>query len=139
MISNEIRRKVIIALDFDGTFAYNEECPSLGKPIPEALPYLKQCVTLGCEIILWTCRGIPEGLSQAANLVEKTLEIILYGVNSHPEDTHLPKVNANIFIDDKGVATPVKIDNNGHPYTDWDIVGPMLLQKVVDLRSNYGN
>ena len=116
---------MIIGIDFDGT-CVRHEFPRIGKDIG-AVPVLKRLVDAGHQLVLNTMRS--ENLLEDAVLWFKVNNIPLYGKNNTPGQlswTKSPKVYANISIDDAALGCPLKIDDEGYKYVDWEIVEKML-------------
>ena len=114
-----------IAIDFDGT-CVTHEYPNVGKDIG-AIPVLKNLIEKGHKLILNTMRS-GKTLDEAVNWFVSN-EIPLYGINHNPTQnrwTDSPKVYANLYIDDASLGTPLRIDNNGRPYVDWEAVEKYL-------------
>ena len=97
---------LIIAVDFDGTVV-EHDFPRIGRPVPYAQTVLNRLQWEGCKIILWTCRS-EKYLDDAVKYMEE-IGIKLYGVNENPDSTWntSPKINADIYIDDKGFGIPL--------------------------------
>jgi hypothetical protein len=122
-------KKLIIAVDFDGT-CVTHEYPSMGKEIgaPEVL---KQLVDRGHKLILFTMRD-GEPLQEAVDWF-KSHSIPLFGINKNPQQhrwTSSPKVYAQLYIDDAALGTPLVLNENQRPYVDWEAAEKML--KLMD-------
>lgn len=127
-----------IGIDFDGTVV-THMYPEVGKDIG-AVPVLKKLVDNGNKLILFTMRDSRNGTLQDAINWFKENGIELYGVNTNPtqaEWTDSPKPHCNIYIDDAGLATPTKFDEeSGREYVDWKKVAELLKEKGVYLIVN---
>ena len=121
----------IIGIDFDGTVV-THEYPDVGRDIG-AVPVLKRLVNSGNKLILFTMRSSRNGTLQDAVNWFKDNGIELYGVNTNPtqsEWTDSTKAHCNIYIDDAGLATPTKYDEeSGREYVDWKRVEQILDRK----------
>ena len=118
----------IIGIDFDGTVV-THEYPEVGRDIG-AVPVLKRLVNSGNKLILFTMRSGRNGTLQDAVNWFKDNGIELYGVNTNPtqsEWTDSTKAHCDIYIDDAGLATPTKFDEEtGREYVDWERVEEIL-------------
>ena len=130
-----------IGIDFDGTVV-THMYPEVGKDIG-AVPVLKKLVENGNKLILFTMRDSKNGTLQDAINWFKENGIELYGVNTNPtqaEWTDSPKAHCNIYIDDAGLATPTKFDEeSGREYVDWKKVAELLKEKGVFSNDNETN
>lgn len=130
-----------IGIDFDGTVV-THMYPEVGKDIG-AVPVLKKLVDNGNKLILFTMRDSRNGTLQDAINWFKENGIELYGVNTNPtqaEWTDSPKPHCNIYIDDAGLATPTKFDEeSGREYVDWKKVAELLKEKGVFSNDNETN
>jgi hypothetical protein len=128
-----------IAVDFDGT-CVDHQYPDVGDDVPGAAEWLKKFVDAGAQIILWTMRshranGKTESVLDDAIRWFYYREIPLLGINENPtqrEWTYSPKAYANYYIDDAAIGCPLKENPRmgGRPYVDWDIVGPLVMEKI---------
>ena len=104
---NDRGRGMIIAVDFDGTVAY-DKFPEIGSPIPYAKEVIGRLHNDGHYIIINTCRA-GEDLTNAVNWLLKE-GIPFDRVNdNHPDNirqfnNNTRKINADIYIDDKNVG-----------------------------------
>lgn len=115
----EEKPKAIFAVDFDGTIVENE-FPNIGRPNPGAIEVLKELTAKGYRLILLTMRSEKE-LSDAVVYCNRNY-IDLWGVNKNPDQSewsNSPKVYANVYIDDNGAGTPLKMGENNKPCVDW--------------------
>lgn len=130
------KRRVVIAVDFDGTCVASNY-PKIGKSIG-AEPFLRDLVSKGHRLILWTMRSGP-GLKEAISWFAEN-KIELWSVNSNPEQlkwTDSPKAHADIYVDDRSVGIPLIYDvYEANSYVDWNVVGPKLVQ-LAEYRSFY--
>lgn len=125
---------MFIAVDFDGTMV-DHEYPEIGSPVPEALHWVKKFQEAGAQIILWTMRS-GQTLDDAVKYMEAS-KIKLYGINRNPSQdtwTDSPKAYAHIYIDDAAFGCPLHVNPrmDGRPYVDWSIVGPKVLERLVN-------
>lgn len=100
------KKKLIIAVDFDGTIV-EDAYPKIGKPRLFAFETLKHFQKDGHRLILWTYRK-GERLTKAVEFCAAN-GLEFYAVNnSFPEEDHDPevsrKIHADIFIDDRNVG-----------------------------------
>ena len=129
-----------ICVDFDGTLV-DHRYPEIGKPVPDALKWLKKLQRYGAKIILFTMRG--DGLKdrnvlqEAVDYVEKN-GVILYGVNRNPDQdswTNSPKAYGEIYVDDAALGCPlIEVKGFSRPCVDWKKVGPHLEHIVLSRR-----
>lgn len=126
-----------ICVDFDGTIV-DHEFPKLGKPVPNAIEWLKRFNSLGANIILFTMRSDSKKygpvLSDAVKYLEKN-GIELYAVNENPTQkswTKSPKAYGNFYIDDSAVGCPL-IHPTGfkRPCVDWEKVGKYIEHAAI--------
>jgi len=136
-----------IAVDFDGT-CVTHAYPEIGKDIG-AVPILKRIVERGHKLILLTMRSHPKNGQDSPNLKQQGLTPIpktrdtlneaiewfrnngveLYAVNENPSQygwTNSKKVYANLYIDDAALGVPLKFDETGRGYVDWETVERVL-------------
>lgn len=121
-----------ICIDFDGTIV-DHAFPSIGKPVPGAVEWLRRINVLGGKLILFTMRsdGQPYGnvLTHAVDYL-KANGVELFAVNHNPEQkqwTTSPKVYGQIYIDDAAAGCPL-IHPKGfaRPCVDWSRIGPYV-------------
>tara|TARA_R100001143_G_C3359747_1_gene134736 strand:- start:767 stop:1183 length:417 start_codon:yes stop_codon:yes gene_type:complete len=117
----------IIAVDFDGTIVQHKY-PEIGELCPYADTYLKQFVTRGARLILYTMRS--EAYLLEAEQFVKSLGIDLWAVNLNPTQhtwTTSRKVYAHLYIDDAAAGTPLTTPHTAaRPHVDWVELGPMV-------------
>ena len=137
---------MVIGIDFDGT-CVTHEFPLIGNDIG-AVPVLKELVSNGHELILFTMRSDKRDvltdnyfihsksgmyLTDAINWF-KDNDIPLYGIQTNPTQkswTESPKAYCELYIDDAGIGCPLKIDLSlsKRPFLDWVEVRKILLNK----------
>ena len=132
---NRKKDYLILGVDFDGTVV-THEYPNVGQEIG-APPVLKQIVSSGHKLMLWTMRGSKphndkETLKEAVEWFKKH-DIPLWGVNSNPQQkstgwSDSNKQHANLYIDDAALGAPLKFDLelSPKPFIDWVRVEQML-------------
>ena len=121
-----------ICVDFDGTIV-DHRFPDIGKPVPDAIKWLKRIHRAGGKLILYTMRSDGELmgnlLSEAADYL-KSEGVELFGINNNPTQaswTSSPKVYGEIYIDDAAFGCPlIKPKGFSRPCVDWKIVGPQV-------------
>lgn len=100
-------RSYIIAVDFDGTVV-DDLYPKIGKPKLFAFETLKQLMTQGHRLVMWTYRSGKE-LEEAVEFCREN-GIEFYAVNSSFEgeifdlNKQSRKIHADIFIDDRNLG-----------------------------------
>ncbi|HPF98015.1 MAG: hydrolase [Flavobacteriaceae bacterium] len=102
----EISKKLVIAIDFDGTIV-EDSYPKIGKPKMFAFETLKRLQNDGHRLILWTYRSDIR-LKEAVDFCKQN-GIEFYAVNkSFPEEqfdySKSRKIHADIFIDDRNIG-----------------------------------
>lgn len=126
----------IVAVDFDGTIV-DHRYPDIGAPVPGAIEWLTAFQRRGIRLILLTMRHdhpmVGPVLNDAIAYVESA-GITLFGVNENP-DQHWSmsrKVYAHAYIDDAAIGCPLRENPRmgGRPFVDWDIAGPMTLERL---------
>lgn len=117
----------IICVDFDGTIV-DHSFPEIGKIKPYAVPALMALKHKGYQLILWTCRShydinCKDGIGR--NYLKEAVEFCLShdiefdAVNANAPGLRfpaMPKVYANIYIDDRGYKAVI----------DWEDIGKHL-------------
>lgn len=105
-----MKRKVIYAVDFDGTLC-KSIYPGIGEPNTNLINYLKRKKAKGNTIlILWTCRcgeDLKEAVSWCRRLGLKfdyVNENVPELIKKHGNDCR--KIFADVYIDDKAVNKP---------------------------------
>lgn len=118
----------IIAVDFDGTIFKKIKFPGIGEPVPGAIETIKALKAAGHEVVLWTCRKGKHLELAKERLSTVGLEFDYY--NEHPAQDHLSnKLDADIFIDDKGAGCPVvEVTSAGktEKYVSWTGIQAIL-------------
>lgn len=101
----DMDKKQIIAVDFDGTLCFST-WPDTGEPNQPLIDYLKIHKKAGDKLILWTCRSgviLDKALSWCREVAKLEFDavndnvpevIAYYGNNSR-------KIFCDIYIDDK--------------------------------------
>ena len=108
---------MIIAVDFDGTIV-QDKYPLIGEQYPHAFEVLKKWKEHGHILILWTCRNDnsehPFVLQNAINFcLENGLDFDAVNNNYHAIGfCPYPKIYADVYIDDRSIFPPGKIDWN---------------------------
>ncbi|CDZ55102.1 hypothetical protein [Neorhizobium galegae] len=118
---------MFICVDFDGTVV-DHRYPDIGAPAPGAAEALKEWVSHGAKIILFTMRSGDE-LQEAAAYMGR-IGVDLYGINRNPDQdrwTQSPKAYGQIYVDDAAFGCP-KVQPAGfaRPCVDWGEVGPAV-------------
>lgn len=114
---------MIIAVDFDGTIV-EHAYPSIGREIPGAFDCLKQLVSDGHRLILWTTRE-GELLSDAIQFC-RNHGLEFYAVNSDTPGTLLEGrtrklATPNVYIDDRNIG--------GLP--EWPVIYEMVTEHLT--------
>ena len=121
------RDPYIIAIDFDGT-CVEHEYPNIGLDVEGAVTTLRDLVSAGHRLILYTMRS-GEKLERAVKWF-KERKIELWSVNCNPEQsewTSSPKVHADLYIDDSALGCPIMfIDGVRRPVVNWAKVRSQL-------------
>lgn len=120
-----------IAVDFDGTVV-KHKYPDVGEDIG-AVPVLRKLAEKH-HIILCTMRSHKptngkDTLADAINWFNEN-KIPLFAVNENPTQnkwTDSNKIFAHLYIDDSALGVPVKIDEEGNRFVDWNRVEKMLI------------
>jgi hypothetical protein len=121
--------KKIALIDFDGTCVVHKY-PELGEDIGAA-PVLRELVSAGWQLILWTMRCDREqddhapyghdGLTQAVKWFEDR-NIPLYGINTNPTQaswTSSPKSYGTLCIDDINLGARLSKIVGIRPFIHW--------------------
>lgn len=131
---------MIIAVDFDGTLC-EHNFPFIGPDIG-AFEWLHKFQSAGAKLILWTMRSDNQDSGDVLwEAIEHCKEqgIEFWGINTNPEQlswTTSPKCYANLTIDDNNFGIPLVYPKDGRrPYVDWDIVGPVVMEKINGKRN----
>lgn len=122
---------MFIAIDFDGTIV-DHAYPHIGRPVPEAIDYMKKFQDLGARLILYTMRD-GKFLEDAVNYCKEN-GVEFYAHNTNPTQkrwTSSQKVYAHIYIDDAAFGCPkVLINTFERPCVDWRVVGPSVIHLI---------
>ncbi|MDD5649611.1 MAG: hypothetical protein PHF86_04225 [Candidatus Nanoarchaeia archaeon] len=97
-----MKKKLILAVDFDGTIIKDEKDYVPRELIPNAKEVLKWAHEKGCYIILWTCRS-GKMLKQATDFLDKN-NIAYDAVNENAPTTNFKtsrKIFSDYYIDDR--------------------------------------
>ena len=124
------RKKLVIAVDFNGTCVTYNYPESMGEDIG-AVPVLKRLIKAGHQLVLMT--GIEREGDFEAPIVKERWEDVLkwiedngltfVGINHNPEEKFRSrKLTADIYIDDHCLGIPTKFEpkRNKRPFVDWD-------------------
>lgn len=131
---------MIVGVDFDGTIV-DHDFPAIGKPVPNAIKWLKRLNRHGVKIILYTMRSDSSMYKSALTDAVRYLQeagVSLYAVNENPrqiEWTTSPKVYCNVYVDDAAFGCPL-VHPSGfkRACVDWDEVGPELERMFLGRR-----
>jgi hydroxymethylpyrimidine pyrophosphatase-like HAD family hydrolase len=99
-------KKLIIAIDFDGTIV-EHKYPSIGKLLPQAKVAINKLHEMGHFIIIWTCRG-DHTLVEMIEFLKKN-DVRFHKVNENAPYEIIgfipaPKIYADIYIDDRNLG-----------------------------------
>lgn len=104
MINLETLSYKTIAIDFDGTIAY-EAYPEIGGFKPHAERVMKKIKQHGGKIIIWTCRTGEQAEQVKQMLVNAGIEFDEFNSNLKEKRSMFPddsrKVFADVYIDDR--------------------------------------
>lgn len=121
-----------IAVDFDGTVV-SHMFPQMGDDNPYAVDVLKELVSNGHDLILYTMRS-KEYLEDAVNWFIKN-DIPLWDINNNKTQkfwTNSPKVYANLYIDDAALGVPLIYDEKSQrDKVNWLEVRKLLVKKNI--------
>lgn len=118
-----------ILLDFDGTVVAHKY-PGIGRDLG-AIPILKELISNGHNIILWTMRCDRDGGLQDAVDYLESRGVKLYGIQRNPtqaEWTDSPKAYGHLIIDDTALGTPTiyNVQISKKPFVNWVVVKRLL-------------
>lgn len=119
----------VVAIDFDGTIAKWAEFPQIGEEVPGSIETITELCSAGHRVILYTVR-CGEALDAAVEwLAVRGIEP--HGINVRPgqiEYSQSPKVDADIYIDDKALGCPLMFADSAatRPCVDWGLVRSQL-------------
>jgi len=140
-----MNHKITFNIDFDGTCT-THDFPRIGKDIG-AVPVLKDLVSAGHKLILFTMRSDREGMAHSADHPEvhpqsdmylthavqwfRDNEIPLHGIQTNPDQrtwTDSPKSYAHLMIDDSALGCPLVHGSelSPKPFVDWVAVRKSL-------------
>ncbi len=124
-------KRLILAIDFDGTICKHAEYPEIGEPVPHVLWWMRLFHDAGARSFLWTCRdGLA--LSPALRYLHEE-SILLDGINQYAYWDGFKtsvKLFANIYIDDAAVGAPLIRERGHRPCLNWKIAGPIVLCRI---------
>lgn len=124
--------QMIIAIDFDGTIV-DHTYPTVGKPVPNAIEWMKKFQDAGARLILLTMRS-DEYLEEAVKYLKDNGIDNLYGINENPDQhtwTNSRKVYANLYIDDAAQGCPlIQYISFNRLCVDWNEFGDEVLAKI---------
>jgi hydroxymethylpyrimidine pyrophosphatase-like HAD family hydrolase len=93
-----------IAIDFDGTIAY-DSFPEVGGFKPHAVRVMKKIKEYGGQIIIWTCRTGEDAEEVKRRLKAADVEYDTFNENLPESKERFPddsrKVFADVYIDDR--------------------------------------
>jgi uncharacterized HAD superfamily protein len=99
----ESKRKLVIAIDFDGTIV-EHEFPIIGKLKNEAKRVINR-ISEKHEVIIWTCRSLTEHIDDLKCFLE--INGINYTkINENSDCVSfgcVPKIYADLYIDDRAL------------------------------------
>lgn len=131
-------KKLIIAIDFDGTIV-THEYPRIGKLAPYAKEVINELAAAGHELFLWTMRedrGRNMTLSEAAMFLEDE-GINIHKFNHSPAQfSTSPKQYAHIYIDDAAIGVPTINTGDGR-IVNWATMAYLLTQRGVLTKEAY--
>ena len=129
------RDSLKIVVDFDGTCVANEFPHKIDIGAGKVL---RELVAKGHKIILYTVRDNSKLGGYLRSAIEWFMDngIDLYGVQKCPIQgiaTKSPKPNGDLFIDDRGLGIPLKIDLaiSDKPFVDWQRVRELLVERGI--------
>ena len=129
------RDSLKIVVDFDGTCVANEFPYKIDIGAGKVL---RELVAKGHKIILYTVRDNSKLGGYLRSAIEWFMDngIDLYGVQKCPIQrvaTKSPKPNGDLFIDDRGLGIPLKIDLaiSDKPFVDWQRVRELLIERGI--------
>ena len=131
-------KKLIIAIDFDGTIV-THEYPRIGKLAPYAKEVINKLVDKGHDVFLWTMRqdrGKEMTLSDAAMFLEdEGIKINRFNI-SPAKFSSSPKQFAHIYIDDAALGAP-KINTGDGWVINWAAITYILVQMKIFTAQDY--
>ena len=127
-------RRLIVALDFDGTLL-THNWPNLGKDIG-AFEWLLQFQKEYSELkyMLWTVRSDGPLVEAAEYCADVGLKLWSVNVNLDQHTWPVPgscKAHAHIYVDDAAMGAPlIFLHGDPRPHVDWERMGPMLAASI---------
>jgi len=125
---------MILAIDFDGVVCKHAHFPNIGEDNPGAVKWLKRFQELGARLFLWTCRN-DDSLQLAIDRLDSH-GVVMESYNEfdygREEFSPYPKLFANLYIDDAAFGAPLVYPEGERAYLDWDVVGPVVEQRIID-------
>lgn len=119
-----------IGIDFDGTMV-DHKYPEIGQPLEGAIDVVKELISAGHKLILYTMRN-NERLAQAVEYLEEN-DLEFYAVNDNPSQKYWAadsrKIFCNIYIDDSALGVPLNPPRTekGRPSVNWEAVRELLV------------
>ena len=110
-----MKRKLIIAVDFDGTIV-DEKYPDIGVELPNCFQTLKRLKQNGHKLILWTCRADNLSNTNGRKVLTEAIEyckakgLEFDCVNANIPElgvNPLPKIYADYYIDDRNLFSKI--------------------------------
>lgn len=127
MKGKTMKKKLTIAVDFDGTIV-THEYPKIGSDIG-AFEVLKELQAAGHRLILFTMRSGRQAVEAVQFCRERGVEF--WAVNVNPSQAAWSasrKVYAHTYIDDAALGCPLISVELGRPHVDWVRVREMLVE-----------
>lgn len=135
-----ICQKLLSQLTFDGTLA-EHRYPKIGKAAEGGFGWLKKFQAEGALLILLTMRGGKE-LQEAVDFCAAN-GVSFWQVNDNCEQaswTDSRKVYAHHYVDDAAIGCPLVPDSDGiRGVVDWEIVGPLVMEKIISRKQAFSN
>lgn len=111
-IDNDMKKEAstsksyIIAVDFDGTIKTASDMNEYGKLNPNCKEVLEFLKTIGCKLILWTCRNGEQLEAAKAYLKQNGLLELFDKINENVEGMFETsnKIFANYYVDDRNIG-----------------------------------
>lgn len=122
--------KKVVAVDFDGTLQKWDKYPAVGEEVPNAWNTVKRLIASSHHVIIWTVRDDHLPIRQILR-EQGFFNYKLITVNERPnqhEYSASPKVDADLYIDDKALGCPL-VKEGGRTFVDWYAVEAMLEQQ----------
>ena len=99
-----MKRRPIIAIDFDGTIV-EHKYPDLGNLLPDAAETI-DWISTWADIIIWTCRYVPGDIKAARDFLNYN-NIPFNSINENMPSIEFcpyPKIYFDIGIDDRNIG-----------------------------------